>query len=141
VLIGVPGLRMSFRGVFMNAVLAVLLLTAFAVIFRLAYVTFRQPHPPAWTQRNMVSELVCVGLVGLLAVGLTLTIKEVGTVWQEGLGIGETIVILASAAIAVLVWKGLAAPKARAADIVDLPRSPEPSQPRTPPGRAPRKAA
>jgi hypothetical protein len=125
----------------MSGVVAVSLLTAFVVLFRLAYVTFRRPIPPAWTRRNLLSEMVCVGLVALLSVGVTLGIKEIGVIVSEGLGLWEAVAILASVGLAVLVWKLIPAPSVPPAKIVGLQPAPKPNTPNpTSPGST-RKAA
>ena len=44
-----------------------LAIAATGIAMAKSYRTYRQPSPPAWTQRTMVTELICVGLVMLIA--------------------------------------------------------------------------
>lgn len=62
---------------------------------RLCLAVFRAPRPPAWILRDLVAELITIGLVALIAVGLVL-------IAQEAVG-GRVQPTLWGAALAVLV--------------------------------------
>jgi hypothetical protein len=111
---------MSLDAKYMTALLAIGLLVAFFILFRLAYASFRRPDPPAWVKIGLVAELVCVGLVSLLAVGITLAIREIGAVVIDGLSLKEGVVIMAALALVVLACKFLPKGLSGAAQMGDL---------------------
>jgi hypothetical protein len=89
----------------MNGILAVALLTAFLVLFRVCYTVFRGPNPPAWTQGGLGPELVCVGLVGLLATGLTFLLKEIGQILAHGVTRWDLAALAAAVLVIAMVWR------------------------------------
>jgi hypothetical protein len=127
----------------MNASVAVLLLAAFFVLFRLAFATFRQVNPPAWTKGSLVPELVCVGLVGLLAVSVTLLAKSAGELVSGGIGMSELALIVAALALAAGAWFFLPTPKAAASTVTSFPKGPRPTSTNSPgsPAAKPRRKA
>lgn len=95
----------------MPLLLASLPLALFLLGLRVATGLYRRRQPPAWTASAALTEVVCVVLVSLLAVGAALLAAALATVLRAGdrpIDVGSATVLVAAA---LLLWWRLPRPQ------------------------------
>ena len=117
---------------------------------------FRRPEPPRWTRYQLVGELITVGIVSLLALGIGYMGAGVVAAFGAGIDIVQLGLFAASLVAVVVVWRWLNARTAPAGPSAEATAGPgvsppaaarlataanQPGQPTPPKRPQPRRAA
>lgn len=80
------------------------LVSAALLVFAACTLVFRDPHAPRWTQRAWAGEVVSLGIVGVVAVGVGCLINGLIT-FGQGVGPLDLALPFVVLAVSVMIWR------------------------------------